>query len=131
MTRMNIPAALAGALAAALAAAPAPLAAQTPGGLDPATLTQPLEASWPTCSGDYTGRRYSLLRQVTTGTVQNLTLAWTRELDTGMPPLDGPRAPTFTGGEGTGGASRTRRRPTWWTGGSTSWSRWASGSSPS
>ena len=93
---------LAAALAAVLVAALAPLSAQAPGGLDPATLTQPLEASWPTCSGDYSGRRYSRLTQVTTETVHNLTLAWTRELDTGMPPLDGPGAPTFMGGEGAG-----------------------------
>jgi len=32
------------------------LFAQTQGGLDPATLLKPLSDSWPTYSGDYTGR---------------------------------------------------------------------------
>ena len=63
------------------------------GGLDPASLTAPLEASWPTYSGDYTGRRYSKLTQVNTETVKHLTLAWTVELNTGMPPLTGTRRP--------------------------------------
>jgi alcohol dehydrogenase (cytochrome c) len=40
---------------------------QTPGaqgGLDPAALLKPLGDSWPTYSGDYTGRRYSSLTQI-------------------------------------------------------------------
>lgn len=52
MTSTDLPAALAPTLTAALAAAvivaPAPLAAQATGGLDPATLAEPLEAAWPT-----------------------------------------------------------------------------------
>ena len=101
---------LSAALAAALALAPAPVAAQDPGGLDPAALLEPLVDSWPTYSGDYTGRRYSRLTQVTTETVKHLTLAWTRELDTGMPPSGGPGAPTFVGGEGTGDFAIGRQR---------------------
>ena len=90
------------ALTAALVVGPVVSLAQQPGGLDPAALLSPLEASWPTYSGDYTGRRYSRLTQVTTDNIQQLALAWTRRLDTGMPPLQGGNAPTFLGGEGTG-----------------------------
>ena len=90
------------ALVAALLVVPASLAGQERGGLDPASLREPLSASWPTYSGDYSGRRYSQLTQVTTDTVEHLSLAWTRELDTGMPALEGAAAPTFIGGEGTG-----------------------------
>jgi alcohol dehydrogenase (cytochrome c) len=61
---------------AALAAAPVLLVAQQPAGLDPATLLKPLAETWPTYSGDYTGRRYSALTQVNQGTVKNLGLAW-------------------------------------------------------
>ena len=89
------------AMAAALLLAPIASSAQ-PGGLDPASLVAPLEDSWPTYSGDYSGRRYSKLAQVTTDNVQQLTLAWTRTLDSGMPALEGNNAPDFIGGEGTG-----------------------------
>jgi alcohol dehydrogenase (cytochrome c) len=34
------------------------------GSLDPASLLKPLGETWPTYSGDYTGRRYSALTQV-------------------------------------------------------------------
>ena len=46
-------------------------------GVDPADLLKPLADSWPTYSGDYTGKRYSSLTQVNRLTVKNLTLAWT------------------------------------------------------
>lgn len=64
-------------LAWSVALAPALLAgqSQTSGGLDPATLREPLADDWPTYSGDYTGRRYSALAQVDRTTVKNLTLA--------------------------------------------------------
>jgi alcohol dehydrogenase (cytochrome c) len=81
---------------------PAVSRAQDRGGLDPASLLEPLSDSWPTYSGDYSGRRYSGLTQVTTDNVSRLTLAWTRQLDTGMPALEGGNAPTFIGGEGAG-----------------------------
>ena len=61
---------------AALAILPVALAAQTRFGLDPATLLRPLGESWPTYSGDYTGRRYSALTQINQSTLQNLGLAW-------------------------------------------------------
>ncbi len=82
------------------------------GGLDPATLLQPLEASWPTYSGDYTGRRYSALTQINKETVQHLTLAWTARMDMSAPATGpggrgggaggGGGVPTIVGGEGTG-----------------------------
>ena len=39
------------------------------GGLDPAAILKPLADSWPTYSGDYTGRRYSALTQINQSTV--------------------------------------------------------------
>ena len=46
-------------------------------GLPPAELLKPLGESWPTYSGDYSGRRYSPLMQVNRDTVKRLGLAWT------------------------------------------------------
>ena len=83
-----------------------PMAVAQGGGLDPASLLAPLENSWPTYSGDYSGRRYSKLTQVNIDNVQQLTLAWTRTLDSGMPALEGANAPDFTGGEGEGDGTR-------------------------
>ena len=57
-------------LIAALLLLPALLASQGPGGVDPALLVKPLSDSWPTYSGDYTGRRYSALKQVDRNTVK-------------------------------------------------------------
>src|SRR5262245_49047511 len=87
--------------------------------LDPAELTKPLKDSWPSYSGDYSGKRYSQLTQVNQTTVKNLTLAWTMRLSGGDPtqaPAGGGRgfgggrggfggaaaAPVIIGGEGTG-----------------------------
>ena len=42
----------------------------------PGVLRKPLAESWPTYSGDYTGRRFSALTQVNRTTVKNLSLAW-------------------------------------------------------
>ncbi|MDP7472869.1 MAG: hypothetical protein QGI02_11010, partial [Vicinamibacterales bacterium] len=89
------------AAAAVLLAVPAVTFGQE-GGLDPAALLGPLDASWPTYSGDYSGRRYSRLAAVTTDNVKQLSLAWTRRLDTGMPALEGANAPDFIGGGGSG-----------------------------
>ena len=50
-------------LTAALLLMPGWLASQGPVGVDPALLVKPLSDSWPTYSGDYTGRRYSALKQ--------------------------------------------------------------------
>jgi len=56
-------------------------AAQAGGGLDPAVLLKPLGDTWPTYSGDYTGRRYSSLTQINRNTVKNLTLSWVARLN--------------------------------------------------
>ena len=88
--------------AAAAVLAPVMLAAQNPG-VDPASLQKPLAESWPTYSGDYTGRRFSALTQVNRTTVKNLTLAWVSKVATG--PGGGRRgpdaAPITIGGHGT------------------------------
>src|SRR5512132_921013 len=60
--------------------------------LDPASITKPLGESWPTYSGDYTGRRYSSLTQINQTNVKHLTLAWQRRLANG-PGTGGPRGP--------------------------------------
>ncbi len=88
-------------LAALVAVAPAILAAQglhTRGGVDPATLLQPLADSWPTYSGDYTGRRFSALTQVNRRTVKQLALAWVSK----VAPGPGIAAPPAAGGGGAG-----------------------------
>ena len=46
----------------------------TAAGIDPASLVKPLAESWPTYSGDYSGRRFSALTQVTKSNVKNLSL---------------------------------------------------------
>src|SRR5262249_34840953 len=57
--------------------APALIAGSSQGtGLDSATLLAPLADSWPTYSGDLTGRRYSTLTQINKANVRNLSLAW-------------------------------------------------------
>ena len=64
-----------------LVAAVALSAQQT--GLDPAEILKPLSDSWPTYSGDYSGRRYSTLKQVTHENVKNLGLSWTTAVTAG------------------------------------------------
>jgi len=49
--------------------------------------------SWPTYHGDYSGRRYSTLKQVNTANVKGLTLAWVYRINTS-------RAGAIVGGEG-------------------------------
>ena len=39
-------------------------------------LTQPVGANWTSYNGDYTGRRYSSLREINTGNVAQLRAAW-------------------------------------------------------
>ena len=45
--------------------------------LNPAKLLKPGGESWPTYNGDYSGRRYSSLKQIDTGNVSSLASAWT------------------------------------------------------
>jgi alcohol dehydrogenase (cytochrome c) len=50
-----------------------------PKGLDPSLLLHPSRDTWPTFHGDYSGRRHSMLTQVTPSNVGQLTLAWAFE----------------------------------------------------
>ena len=50
------------------------LCAQAP--FDPSTILKPPTDAWPTYSGDYTGRRYSPLKQINSSNVEALSLAW-------------------------------------------------------
>ena len=56
-------------IAIAIGVAPLTLAAQIP------------TDAWPTYNGDYSGRRYSTLKQVNTANVKNLTPAWNARSD--------------------------------------------------
>src|SRR5438105_529069 len=49
--------------------------------------------SWPTYHGDYSGRRYSTLKQINAANVKGLTLAWVYRASTS-------RAGAIVGGEG-------------------------------
>jgi alcohol dehydrogenase (cytochrome c) len=58
-----------------------------------ADLNHPKPDMWPTFSGDYSGRRYSPLKQINSTNVKELTLAWIARVNMQSPP-------TFTGGSG-------------------------------
>ncbi|HZI51431.1 MAG TPA: acido-empty-quinoprotein group A [Terriglobia bacterium] len=81
-------------LVALLLLLPTLLVSQSSGGVDPASLLKPLADTWPTYSGDYTGRRYSALKQVDRNTVKNLTLGWIGRVNPAL------GAGTIVGGEG-------------------------------
>lgn len=95
-------------LAAALLVAPLHIQAQG-NGLNPADILKPLSDSWPTYSGDYSGKRYSALKQVNRSNVQHLTLAWMTQVTPGNGE-DNERGrrryqrptPVIVGGEGPG-----------------------------
>ncbi len=77
------------------------LAAQA---LNPKLLTKPLGESWPTYSGDYSGKRYSSLTQINQSNVKNLALAWVSRVAGGAETgggRSGAGVPTIVGGEGT------------------------------
>jgi len=59
--------------------------------LNPALLLQPPTTAWPTYNGDYSGRRYSTLDQITAANVRNLAVAW-------IYPLGGGRGAPVQGG---------------------------------
>ncbi len=96
-------------------ASTAVLAAQA---LNPADLSKPLSDSWPTYSGDYSGRRYSSLKQIDQSNVKHLSLAWSTRIAAGLPgagPARGgfggpPGPPTVVGGEGSGELNETAGR---------------------
>jgi alcohol dehydrogenase (cytochrome c) len=86
---------------AAVLAVPVLLAGQSSPGLDPASILRPLAASWPTYSGDYTGRRYSALTAINRRTLDRIGLAWTTRFTAGTGP-DGRGSGVPTGGRGDG-----------------------------
>lgn len=96
-------------LAASLLIVPIAIAAQGRG-VPPAELMKPLADSWPTYSGDYTGKRYSALKQIDGTTVKRLGLAWVAKLTSGAGTTGGGRGggrfgggntvPLIIGGEG-------------------------------
>jgi alcohol dehydrogenase (cytochrome c) len=90
-------------LTAPLLLAPVVLAGQGRG-VDPSELLKPLAESWPTYSGDYSGRRYSALKQINQATVKSLTLAWVARVNDGGGGFGGRGGGRgiIIGGEGTG-----------------------------
>ena len=73
-------------------------------GVAPADLKKPLAETWPTYSGDYSGKRYSALTQINQETVKRLGLAWVAKLTAG------PGAPGRRFGRGGGARDHRRRR---------------------
>ncbi len=71
-------------------------------GVDAAMLLKPLGESWPTYSGDYSGKRYSSLTQLNQSNVKNLTLAWVSRIAAGAGNGGRGGGQTIVGGEGTG-----------------------------
>ncbi len=73
-------------------------------GVDPTDLKKPLKDSWPTYSGDYSGKRYSALDQINQSNVKQLTLAWSARVTPGLGQAGryGRRPNVVTGGEGPG-----------------------------
>ncbi len=45
-------------------------------GLDPNSILKPATDAWPTYNGDYSGKRFSTLKQINRENVQGLSLAW-------------------------------------------------------
>jgi len=78
------------------------------GGLDPADIVKPLKDQWTSYSGDLSGKRYSLLKQVNTETVKHLSLEWMQTgIQTGCGPTGAPPAAAGGGGGfGGGGGGR-------------------------
>src|SRR5579872_5227331 len=66
--------------------------------LDPAVLAKSLSDSWPTYSGDYSGKRYSSLTQINQSNVKNLTLGWVSRVSNGAGGGGRGGAPTIVGG---------------------------------
>ncbi len=73
-------------------------AALAQGPLDPALLLKPLGDSWPTYSGDYSGKRYSSLTQINQSNVSHLTLGWVSRVANGSGGGGRGAAPTIVGG---------------------------------
>ncbi len=78
-------------------------------GVAPSELLKPLKDSWPTYSGDYSGKRYSALTQIDQSNVMHLTLAWMTRVTPGQASGGGGGGrfgrgggPVIVGGEGPG-----------------------------
>jgi alcohol dehydrogenase (cytochrome c) len=84
--------------------APALLSAQGKGATE-AELMKPLKDQWPTYNGDYSGRRYSALKQADRTNVQHLTLAWMTRVTAGAGNPGGGGGRGGRGGFGGGGGS--------------------------
>src|SRR4051812_28945136 len=69
-------------------------------GLDPTDIRKPLADDWPTFNGDYSARRYSLLKQIDQSNVKNLSLAWVTRFTAGSGPKGNIPA---AGGRGSAG----------------------------
>ena len=92
---------LLGGFAGLVVMATAPLhAAEPTQGLHPSAILKPAPDSWPTYSGDYSGKRYSSLDQINQSNVKQLTLAWTTRVTAGAGDR-GPH-PVHIGGVGEG-----------------------------
>lgn len=55
-------------------------------GLDPSSLLHPTADSWPTHNGDYSGKRFSSLKQINRDNVGLLSLAWAFQTDVSSGP---------------------------------------------
>jgi len=74
-------------------------------GLTPAQILRPTADSWPTYHGDYSGRHYSALTQITQANVKSLSLAWaTRFSATTLGAIVGGEGPDPAAGGPGGGA---------------------------
>lgn len=60
--------------------------------LTPQRILHPSPDSWPTYNGDYSGRRYSTLDQISSGNIRSLSLAWMFRI-TGVGSLRGVGSP--------------------------------------
>src|SRR5580704_2250680 len=84
--------------------------------LDPAKLLKPATDSWPTYNGDYSGRRFSTLRQINQANVKSMTLAWVYRASAG-PTLGttiggtGPDVPPVAGRENGFGGLQIKATP--------------------
>src|SRR5215467_4272791 len=74
------------------------------GGLVPAEILKPLGDQWTTYSGDYSGKRYSLLKLINQSTVKNLSLGWVSRFNTSCGPNGAgePGVGVIAGGLGRG-----------------------------
>ena len=54
--------------------------------LDPALLSKPATDAWPTYNGDYSGRRFSTLKQINQQNVKQLSLSWIFRVKVGPTP---------------------------------------------